>query len=139
VTVHSRRAADDVIDIIGDTFPGVILLHWFTGTDRALARALAYGFYFSVNSAMLASPRGRQLVSALPRARVLTETDGPFVEIAGRAARPSDTGRTVSLLSQLWHESLAETSETLWRNFSSILQSHIEAEDVQPDAPTYVT
>jgi len=41
VTVHSRRAADDVIDIIGDTFPGVILLHWFTGTDRALARALA--------------------------------------------------------------------------------------------------
>src|SRR5205823_5070380 len=36
LTLHSRRAAGDVIDTIGKEFPGVIILHWFSGTPREL-------------------------------------------------------------------------------------------------------
>ena len=79
LTVHSRRATSDVISILSGINPKVVL-HWFTGTSKELNRAADSGFFFPVNNAMLNSEAGRALVLQMPRQRVLTETDGPFVQ-----------------------------------------------------------
>ena len=98
LSVHSRRSAADVISVIGDRFPGSVILHWFSGSRRELERAIEFGFYFSVGPAMVRSKNGLALLSAMPRERVLTETDGPFVQTDGRPARPSDTASVVSAI-----------------------------------------
>ena len=54
------------------------ILHWFSGSAADVARAVAWGCYFSINSAMLESECGRASVKSLPRERLLTETDSPF-------------------------------------------------------------
>ncbi len=59
---------------------GCAVLHWFTGTEAEARRAVELGCYFSINREMLRSEKHRKLVSLLPRDRLLTETDGPFVE-----------------------------------------------------------
>ena len=41
-------------------------------------RAVSLGCWFSIGPAMLRSNRGRELASAMPLDRVLTETDAPF-------------------------------------------------------------
>lgn len=104
LSVHSVRSAKRVLDLIEDHFPqdrGSAVLHWFTGSAAEARRAVDLGCYFSVNEGMLASDKGRALISGLPLDRLLTETDGPFLQIENRAARPTDVTRCVGRLAEL--------------------------------------
>ncbi len=101
LSVHSIRSAGQVLDLVEKHLPverGRVVLHWFSGSASELRRAVELGCYFSVNTAMLSTPSGRATISAIPLDRLLTETDGPFVQIGGKAVRPVDT---VSLASAL--------------------------------------
>lgn len=127
VTVHSRRAADDVVDAFGGRFRGTYILHWYSGAARALRRAVGHGAFISVNPAMARSKRGRALIAEVPRERVLTETDGPFVTIgsasAATAAVPSDVRGVVEKLGRFWSVDADEALEIVYRNFSSLLKA----------------
>lgn len=104
LSVHSVRATAPVLDLIETCLPpskGHVVLHWFTGSKAEARRAADLGCYFSVNAAMLAKERGRDLVAALPPERLLTETDGPFTQIDGRPTRPADVESTVGALASL--------------------------------------
>lgn len=105
MTIHSRRAATQVLDALSkEPGAGVAILHWFSGTQRELARAVDLGCWFSVGPVMLAGDKGRALATKMPRDRVLTETDGPFAKVDGRAVWPWDADRAVEALSQIWSE-----------------------------------
>ena len=93
VSIHSRRAAKDVVQMIRDltTHDRVqCILHWFSGTKSVAMQAASAGCYFSINSQMLQSKQGSDLVKDLPDDRLLTETDGPFTKFANRYSKPSD-------------------------------------------------
>lgn len=116
VTVHSRRASADTIDAIGDRFPGKVILHWFTGTRRELDCAARFGLYFSVNPAMIASQGGRELVAGMPRDRVLTESDGPFVKLGRQPADPTNAPIVLSYLAKTWRVELDEAARAVVEN-----------------------
>jgi TatD DNase family protein len=101
VTIHSRRAANDVIELIEQlTTPERVLciLHWFSGSQTSVRRAALAGCYFSVNANMLDSDRGLALVNEVPPERVLTETDSPFGSTASRPSDPWDVLQTAQRL-----------------------------------------
>jgi TatD DNase family protein len=98
LTIHSVRTAKLTLDMIEEHLPaevGRVVLHWFTGSRSEARRAVDLGCYFSINAEMLRRETGRELVSALPSERLLTETDGPFTQITGRPTSPSDVTTTV--------------------------------------------
>ncbi|MFD2780363.1 TatD family hydrolase [Novosphingobium pokkalii] len=105
MSLHSRRAAKPVLDTL-ESFPdaGTPILHWFSGTSRELDRAIDLGCWFSVGPAMLRGEKGRQLVARMPRARVLTESDGPFAQIDGRSVWPWEASNVLGDLATLWGE-----------------------------------
>lgn len=121
ITVHSRRAAGEVVDMVGNAYPGTVVLHWFSGSFEVLERALEYGLFFSVNPAMLASEKGRQLVAKMPLDKLLTETDGPFVRVGDDVARPHDVAGVISGLSELKNLDLPRMTQTLLDNFRNAL------------------
>lgn len=121
LTVHSRRAVSDVLACVGKDFPGTIILHWFSGTPRELAAALAVGCYFSVNPAMCTSMHGRKIISKIPRDHVLTETDGPFVTLKSRPAEPADVQLVTEVIADLWKISTGEVQRVVFDNFKRIL------------------
>lgn len=126
VTAHSRRAADDVVDAFGPAFRGVLILHWYTGSARTLRRALGNGAYVSVNPAMIASERGRRIVSEVPRDRILLESDGPFVPLGGvregPPTRPEDAGETAQALAAAWGVPTTEAIAVLTASFRQVLK-----------------
>lgn len=98
LTVHSVRAVSKVLQHLERALPtdrGRVVLHWFTGSASEARRAVDRGYYFSVNSEMLKSPKHRALVEQLPADRLLTETDGPFVLSEGVPVRPLAVAETV--------------------------------------------
>jgi len=124
LTIHSVRTAKAVLDMIETFLPparGSAVLHWFTGTKADAARAVKLGMYFSINREMLRNERHRELVSALPLDRLLTETDGPFVQIDGRVARPSDVASTVDELARLRSISASELADIVAANLKRLV------------------
>lgn len=80
ISVHSRKAAKQVVDIIGKS-NNTIILHWFSGTVGELERAIQAGYYFSVNSDMLSTKKGIDLIKRIPPNRLLYESDAPFTRL----------------------------------------------------------
>lgn len=118
LTLHSRGATGVILDDLAATpQAGTFVLHWYLGTARQIARAAEMGAWFSVGPSMLASARGRTAVSAMPRDRLLPESDGPFGMLDDRPAYPWDAWRVVPELSALWHVVPGEVEQLLTRNF----------------------
>jgi TatD DNase family protein len=122
LTIHSRRAADDVVGVIGGSFRGTAILHWYSGSLQALDRAVAGGAYFSLNTAMCLGPRFTSLLARIPRERILTETDGPFVDVHGRKAEPGDVHVVLSTLASTWSVSMEDVKQMVYANFARALQ-----------------
>jgi TatD DNase family protein len=124
LTVHSVRAVRIVLDCIEANLPatrGQVVLHWFTGSKAELRRAIEMGCYFSINAAMFATERHVALISAVPRDRVLTETDGPFTTTGGRPAKPTDVSTVVGSLANLYSLEPVECAAIVRRNFRTLL------------------
>ena len=124
LTVHSVRAVPKLLGHIEAALPqdrGRVILHWFTGTPAEARRAAALGCYFSINREMLRSPKHRQLVAALPLDRLLTETDGPFVEIDGTPIRPPSVSDTVNQLASLRAIEAGQLGRTIISNLRALV------------------
>lgn len=78
LSIHSRKAVTEVLDIIGDNFKFKPILHWFTGSIKELEIACQRGFYFSVNSNMVQTKKFQQMIGIIPKDKILIETDSPF-------------------------------------------------------------
>ena len=122
LSVHSRRSATAVIDYL-ESVPGagIPILHWFTGTPRELSRAANFGCWFSVGPAMLSSEKGRKLAAKMPRDRVLTESDGPFAQVARQTAMPWDVALAEKVLAQIWGLDRKETATRLSNNLKHLV------------------
>lgn len=126
LTVHSVRAVGKVLNHIESALPqdrGRVVLHWFTGTSAEARRAVALGCYFSINGEMLRSPKHRQLVGSLPLDRLLTETDGPFVERDGQPLRPRDVGHTVVELAEARNVSAKAMEDAILQNLRRLVSA----------------
>lgn len=106
MTIHSRGAEKEVLDIIGTSFPGKVILHWYSGPISVLEKALVQGCFFSVNYAMTQSDNGWRILAAIPKERLLTESDGPFQQIKSQPASPLSVPQTLHAIRKLkpeWH------------------------------------
>ena len=116
ISIHSRRAASDVISMVGNNFPGTVILHWYSGGLGDLEQAVLNKFYFSINPAMIKSKAGQNIISRIPQNRVLTETDGPVIDMENNPIEPHQIGKVISYLSKIWQLGFHETSSIITNN-----------------------
>lgn len=121
LTVHSRGAAEDVVAAVGSGFRGSIILHWYSGSSKILGHAVSQGCYLSINPAMCQARRFRSLLAGIPRDRILTETDGPFVAVGSRSADPTDVGVVTNAIAAEWGEDEQAVRTTVLANLRAIL------------------
>lgn len=123
LSIHSRRAADPVLDSLEKyEGPNTPILHWFSGTQSQLKRAVDLGCWFSVGPAMLAGAKGKTLVAKMPKNRVLLETDGPFTQFRQSSLKPWDVTEGCRLLANLWDEEYAVVEHQIKNNEGALLR-----------------
>ncbi|KAA1053136.1 Qat anti-phage system TatD family nuclease QatD [Azospirillum argentinense] len=133
LSIHSRRAATEVLDVLArHPDAGIPVLHWFSGTKAELQRAVAMGCWFSVGPAMVTGKRGRDLLAAMPRDRVLTETDGPFAAIGGKPLSPGEVAPACEALGACWDISADEAATAVLGNLRRLASSAVGG----PASPT---
>lgn len=77
VSIHSRRALDDILAILPSYRIKNVLLHWFAGSKKQLARSMGMGLYVSYGPALVYADDKKVLLKNTSRDRFLAETDGP--------------------------------------------------------------
>lgn len=80
LSIHSVRAASDVLDILEETGAAShcsCIFHWFGGSTDELWRAIRLGCWFSCGPFMMGIKRSREYVKLMPADRLLLETDYP--------------------------------------------------------------
>lgn len=122
LTVHSRRAESEVISIIGNDFPGKIILHWYSGSISNLKKALSNGYYFSVNQAMINSKNGLNIIKNIPSERILLESDSPFIGVDKLSKVPMKDDILIHELSIVKKCPVESMKNKLIYNFKNILQ-----------------
>ena len=123
LSIHSVRATKPVLDLLKKYLPrhrGTVVLHWFSGSVSEARRAAALGCYFSVNERMLASPNGRRILPEIPEDRLLTETDGPFVERDGKPIVAGDVLRAVEEIAVLQGRSVSDVQSLIVENLHNL-------------------
>lgn len=79
LTVHSRKAEKEVLDILNNSKSKVIL-HWFSGSVTRVNEAVEKGYYFSINQQMIKSQNGKRIINQIPIEKILVESDAPFTK-----------------------------------------------------------
>ena len=80
ISVHSRRAEEEMLIQLKEFDIKNVIFHWYSGSVELIPEILARGYYFSINEAMCQSNNGRSIIEKIPRERILTETDAPYNE-----------------------------------------------------------
>ncbi|MGI0028805.1 MAG: TatD family hydrolase [Nitrososphaera sp.] len=76
VSIHSRRALDDILQTL-PSYKIKGLLHWFAGSKKQLAKSMDMGLYVSYGPVLVYSEEKQVLLKNTLKDRFLVETDGP--------------------------------------------------------------
>lgn len=125
LSVHSRNAARNVVMNLKAYYPiekGKVILHWYSGALNDAIDAVNYGCYFSVNERMLQTKSGVRLINNIPKNKILTETDGPFINNGSAALSPMQVNRCVNILSKAWEMDASKAKAIVFENFIKLLK-----------------
>ena len=71
---------------------------------------------------MIKSKNGIALVERMTPELVLTESDGPFIEVEGRCIVPADVQRVEEFLGTTWGSETGKVRSVISKNFQKLLQ-----------------
>jgi TatD DNase family protein len=121
VSLHSRRAEKEVLELLIHHKIPAAIFHWYSGSLSLINRIANAGYYFSVNPMMVNSMNGQKIIEKIPVGRILTETDGPFANINNRQIKPMDVLLVHLHLSRLWNKTPEEVEYIITDNFRKLL------------------
>ena len=123
MSIHSRGAVKETLQII-DKYSGKSkpVLHWFTGSQKEVEKALSIGCWFSINPNMCKTNAGNKILPLIPIERVLPETDAPFTQKNAVPYMPWDTTVTM-FLSNFYGLKFEEMNLQFEKNLRTLLNS----------------
>jgi TatD DNase family protein len=123
VSVHSRSAYRDSLDILRrHEVPGAVF-HWYDGPLETLRLILDSGFYVSATPAAEYSKGHRAVLTEAPMERILVETDSPVhLRRLGRRSEPADVWLTVHALAEIKEMEPGEVAGIATRNTETLFR-----------------
>ena len=62
ISVHSRKAENELFDLLCEYNIQNVICHWYTGPIDLIPSIISKGYYFSINEAMTISNKGRAII-----------------------------------------------------------------------------
>ncbi len=121
VSLHSRGAESKVLELLEEFNIQGAVFHWYSGSVTVLDQIVQSGYYFSVNPAMTRSKKGRNIIDRIPLDRILTESDGPHIQLRNQPVRPIDIKGVLEVLGDIWEMPFQEADGQVWSNFMKLL------------------
>ncbi len=121
LSIHSRKAEKEVLDLLVKNNIKSAIFHWYSGGTKLIDSIAEAGYMFSINPAMVKSKSGRLIISKIPKKLVLTETDGPFVNENNMSITPGQVDDVISFLSNQWRMCSEDVKKAIYNNFKNTI------------------
>lgn len=122
ITIHSRKAEKAVLEMLLKYNMQPCVFHWYTGPLYLIDEIIKSGHYFSINPSMIITLNGNKIINRIPKDRILTETDGPFVKVNNSTIWPIHVRSVIEYLSKSWGESFEDVQNKIYSNFNDLLK-----------------
>jgi TatD DNase family protein len=122
LSIHSRNAANEIIDTVGK-YHGQIILHWLSDKNLRMSEAIDYGYYFSINKQMASYQNGQNLIRKMPVNRLLIESDAPFTKENNQSYMEAQLNDTVEQLAEIFGVSSEKMQDITSNNFRRLLNN----------------
>ncbi len=119
VSIHSRGAWTDCVNMTIESGIEKAVFHWFTGSSDDLKKLLDSGYYVSATPAAVYSKEHRALIKNAPLERILLETDSP-VSYRGELAEPSHVLKALAAVAELKKEKQETVAEATTENAEAV-------------------
>lgn len=119
LSIHSRKAEKEVLELLQKHNIKNAIFHWYSGGLKIIDEIIESGYYFSVNTAMVKSLSGNKIISRIPKERILTETDGPFISHNKRVVKSSDVEFIIASLNS--YPNLSKMKSQIFQNFMRLI------------------
>jgi len=125
VTLHTKGAEQEVLELLERYNISRGIVHWYSGPLDIMRSMLARGLYFTVGIEVLHSERIRRIGQEIPVNRLLTETDNPGgpKEFLGEYGRPALVKEVIRGLAEARRITPEELIHAVQRNLYEMLQS----------------
>lgn len=123
LSIHSRRAEREVLSFLKEYSIENAIFHWYSGPISLIDRIVESGYYFSINPEMIISESGKKIIDKIPLNRILTESDGPFIQVEKREIKPKDVIRVVQYLSEARKININDIQVEINSNFRNLIDN----------------
>jgi TatD DNase family protein len=125
VIIHSRNAAENVLNALPNFRLRSVLLHWFDGTPEQVETCRDRGYLISFGPALLNSRRLQELARLADINNILTETDGPVrfrgPPFEGKMTMPSFVIHVAHKIAEIKLMTSQEAQDAVSRNFKKLV------------------
>ncbi|MPL54996.1 putative metal-dependent hydrolase YcfH [bioreactor metagenome] len=123
LSLHSRKAENEVFELLIQYKIQYAIFHWYSGGLNLIKNISDAGYYFSINPAMIKSISGQKIISKIPRENILTETDGPFICKGNLPLIPGEIEEVLDYLSKIWNINIDEVQNIINVNFKNLISN----------------
>ena len=97
-SIHSLRAEKQIYEILKcQNSASKYIMHWYCGDIDTLEKLVSIGCYFSINISQLTNYQ--DIVRAMPKEKILIESDAPIGSYLGKKFTPKDLTRLYDRIS----------------------------------------
>lgn len=119
VSIHSRGAWMDCVDMTVEAGVKKAVFHWFSGPLDVLKKLLDYGYYISATPAAAYSKEHRKVIENTPLENIVLETDTPVVYV-GEVSEPAHIVKALNAVAELKGEKVGVVAEKTTENARKI-------------------
>ncbi len=124
IVLHSRKAEEDVFDIVSQRKFRNVVFHHYSGNVTLAQKIIEKGYYISIPTTIATSKNLRKIGKSFNLQHLLTETDSPFNSpIEGKPNVPQNVSYTLKLLSELRNEPISKIEHSIDENGTKIFIS----------------
>jgi len=118
--IHSRKAEQDVIDLL-ESSKAKVVLHSFEGNFKLVKKAADLGYYFSIPTNIVRSEHFQKLVEETDINQLLTETDSPYLSpFPDKKNEPSFVIESVKKIAEIKNLDIEETANNVFMNYQKV-------------------
>ncbi len=121
VVLHSRKAEEDVFNIISQRKTVHVVFHHYSGNMTLAKEILEKGYYISMPTTLHHSKTLQKIAKSFPLENLLTETDSPFNSpTADKINVPQNVSYTLKFIEKLRNEKFEKIDAVTTRNAKKI-------------------
>ncbi|MBL7051691.1 MAG: TatD family hydrolase [Nanoarchaeota archaeon] len=121
VIVHSRKAENEVLEILKEKKMKRVVMHCFCGELEVALKAERLGYSFSIPPRLVTNKDFQELVKKLSITRILTETDAPYMGAEkGKRNEPGNVRFTIKKMAEIKGMSEEEVENSIFMNYQKL-------------------